>query len=95
MEARAHNPPGVQPQSPEQTTVGWRAAGRSGGAAPFSRVSLATSPTLRQQQSAGEEDHEEQGQHVHSHVLGGAWLSVPEVATKFFHQDTGELQCQL
>ena len=65
--------------------VGWRLAGRSGGAAPFLRVALAIVPTLCQQHSASEEDLQEQGQHVHSHALGGAWLSFGEVATKFFH----------
>ena len=83
MEALAGGWLRVQPQPPEQTTVGWRAAGRSGGAAPFLRVSLATSPTLRQQQSAVEEDHKEQGQHVCSQRARSAQKSFLEVATSF------------
>ena len=81
---------GVQLQSLKRTTVGWRVAGRSGGAAPFLRVSLATSPTLRQQQAAAEEDVEEHGRHVCSRRAGSAQMLLLELATKFFHQMTGE-----
>ena len=63
----------------------------SGGAAPFLRVSLTISPTLRQQQSAAEEDVEERGRHVCSQRARSAQKSFLEVATSFFHQDTGEL----
>ena len=67
-----------RPKSAKRTTVGWQVAGRSGGAAPFLRVALAIVPTLCQQHSASEEDLQEQGQHVHSHALGGARLSFLE-----------------
>ena len=52
--------------------MGWGAAGRSRRCRTFSRVSLAIPPTLCQQHSPADDDHEEQGQHVRSHGAGSS-----------------------
>ena len=90
MEARSHPWPGVQPQSLKRTTVGWWMVGRSRRFRTCTVLSLATSPTLRQQQSAAAVDVEVRGRHVRHHAAGGAWKVVWGVATKFCHQVTGE-----
>ena len=60
--------PGVPAQSPERTMVGWVAGGRARICRTSWKVSLAITPTLCQQHSAADDDHREQGQHVHRHA---------------------------
>ena len=77
--------PGVQPQSAKRNAVGWRVAGRSGGAAPFFRVALAIAPTLCQQHGAAGDDHMEHGQHVRAHAKVDVFWAPTEVATTNTH----------
>ena len=60
--------PASRPNPPKRTTVGWVAAGRSRRCGTLWRVSLAIAPTVCQQHSAADDDHGEQGQHVHRHA---------------------------
>ena len=58
---------GVQANPPKRNAVGWVAGGRARRCRTSWRVSLAITPTLCQQHSAADDDHREQGRHVHRH----------------------------